>query len=322
MIEAVLVFLAALCVSWIVTYLLIPRLKRAGIIGKDMNKEGAPGIPEMGGIGVVAGFSAGVLLAIMLSTFDDGFAFNITYVLAALATIHAMAFIGIVDDLLSVPQAVKALLPLLAAVPLIAVKAAGSTSMMFPFIGVVDFGIFYILVLIPVGVAVASNLTNMLAGFNGLEAGLGAMIMFFMAAIALAQGNNEMVVLYIPMLGALLAFLWFNWYPAKVFPGDVGTLTVGAVLASGVIIGNLESAGALIMLLFVADFFIKLAKGFPQSFGEPKMGKLYPKGGEVQGLAPLIMKLKGGITEKKLVYALLGAQFVLSLVVFLLFVRL
>ncbi|MFA5411895.1 MAG: glycosyltransferase 4 family protein [Candidatus Micrarchaeia archaeon] len=310
----------SLLVTLALSHFLIPRLKRFGMVGKDVNKEGRPEVAEMGGIAIVAGFTAGVLLAIMLNTFN-GFEFNITYVLAALVTIHAMAFIGIVDDLLDIPQAVKAFLPLAAAVPLVAVSAAGSTAIAVPFLGEVDLGLFYIVLLIPVGVAVASNLTNMLAGFNGMEAGMGSIVMLFMAALAFLNGRVEMLVIFIPMLGALLGFLKGNWFPARVFPGDVGNLTIGAVLASGVIIGNMESAGALMLILYVADFFIKAYHRFPSSkwWGELKGGKLYPVEGKVRGFAQLIMRMSGGISERNLVLVFIGMQALVGLVVFFLY---
>ncbi len=312
------ILLFSVAVTAVLSEFLIPRLKRFGITGKDVNKEGRPEVAEMGGLAIVAGFTAGVLLAIMLNTFN-GLAFNITYVLAALVTIHAMGFIGIVDDLLDIPQAVKAFLPLAAAVPLVAVSAAGSTAINIPFFGIVDLGVVYIILLIPVGVAVASNLTNMLAGFNGMEAGMGSVIMLVMALLAFLHGSNEMLVLFIPMLGALLAFLLFNWYPAKAFPGDVGNLTIGVVVASGVIIGNMEGAGALILVLYVLDFFIKAYNKFPSSkwWGELKDGKLYPVEGKVRGLAQLLMKMSGGISERNLTLVFIGMQIIVGLAVFL-----
>lgn len=314
------ILLFSILVTAVLSQFLIPRLKRFGITGKDVNKEGRPEVAEMGGLAIVAGFTAGVLLAIMLNTFN-GLEFNITYVLAALVTIHAMGFIGVVDDLLDIPQAVKAFLPLAAAVPLVAVSAAGSTAIGIPFVGNVDLGLVYILVLIPIGVAVASNLTNMLAGFNGMEAGMGSVIMLVLALLAFLNGSNEMLVLFLPMLGALLAFLLFNWYPAKAFPGDVGNLTIGAVVASGVIIGNMEGAGALILVLYVMDFFIKAYNRFPSSkwWGELKNGKLYPVGGKVRGFAQLIMKIGGGISERNLTLAFIGLQIMVGLAVFLLY---
>ena len=94
------------------------RLKRFGFVGKDMHKAHHPEVAEMGGISIVVGFSAGILLAIMLSTFS-GLSFNIVFVLAGLLTIQTLAFIGILDDILDVPQWAKAFIPLLSAIPLI-----------------------------------------------------------------------------------------------------------------------------------------------------------------------------------------------------------
>ncbi len=308
-------------ITFFFTKILVPRLKQFDITGRDVNKPDKPEVAEMGGIAIVAGFTAGVLLAIFFNTFLD-FDFNLVYVMAALITVHSVAFIGIVDDLLDVPQYIKAFLPLFAAVPLVAVSAAGSTSIGIPFIGEVDLGIVYIVILIPVGVAVASNLSNMFAGFNGLEAGMGSVMFLAMSVLAFSHGSAEMAILFVPVLGALLAFLFFNWHPAKVFPGDVGNLTIGAVLASGVIIGNLETAGALLMIPYVVDFFIKAYRRFPSSkwWGEYRMGKLYALEGKARGLAQLAMKVFKGISEQNLVLFFIFAEIVIAAIVLLLFI--
>ena len=314
------IFLVSLAVSYGSSLVLVPRLRRFGFVGRDMHKEDSREVAEMGGLSIVIGFSAGILWAIVLSTFF-GLEFNIVFVLAGLITIHTLAFIGILDDILDIPQWAKAFIPLLSAIPLIAVKAAGSTSMMIPFFGVVDFGIIYIVLLIPLGVAVASNLTNMLAGFNGMEAGMGSAIFAAMIVIAAAYSRPEMLVFFIPMLGALLGFLPKNWYPARVFPGDVGTLTIGAVLATGVIIGNLESAGALILALYIIDFLIKLPNKFPKTFVEVKGGKLYSPE-KPRGLVDLVLRASHGMREQKLVLTMIGAQIAVGIIVVLLFVHL
>lgn len=295
------------------TNLLVPRLKRFGITGKDVNKPGEPEVAEMGGLAIVAGFSAGVMGAAFLQTFF-GFEFNLIYVLAALITVHTVGFIGIADDLLNLPQWLKALLPLFAAVPLVAVRAAGSTAMNLPFIGIVDLGVWYILVLIPLGIAVASNLTNMLAGFNGMETGMGSVMLIAMIALAFASGNTVMLVLFVPMLGALLGFLPYNAYPSKIFPGDVGNLTIGAVLAAGVIIGNAEGAGAILLVPYVIDFFIKLANRFPSSnwWGVYRDGKLFAPQDKIRGFAQLIMKLTNGIREQRLTLVFVAVEAVVA----------
>jgi len=317
MLEYLYLLLFSFAVSYGVTYFLIPRLRRAGLVGKDVNKPDKPEVAEMGGIGIVAGFTAGVLLAVLL---QPTFGFNLIFVLGALITIHSIAFIGIVDDLLDIPQWVKAFLPLFAAAPLVALSGAGSTALTIPFIGAIDLGLIYIFVLIPIGIAVASNLTNMLAGFNGLETGNGIIIFATMAILAFSHGAIEMLVLFIPMLGGLFAFLFFNKYPAKVFPGDVGNLTIGAALAAGVIVGNFETAGAILLVPYVVDFFIKLYNKFPSRewWGEFRDGKLYPVG-KVKGFAQLVMQKAGGISEKNLVMFFIFLEMMFGLVVLFLY---
>lgn len=309
-------------VTLILSHFLVPRLKRFGIIGKDVNKQGMPEVAEMGGIAIVAGFTAGLLLAIFFNTFN-GFEFNLVFILAAIIAILSVSFMGMVDDLLDMPQWLKALLPLFAAIPLVAVKAAGSTAMIIPFFGLVEFGDLYILLLIPIGIAVASNLTNMLAGFNGLEAGMGIVMFAVLGLIAMVNGSVELALISLAMLGALVAFMRLNWFPAKVFPGDVGNLTIGAALAAGVIIGNLESAGAILMVPFVADFFIKAWNRFPSSdwWGSYSDGKLYAPEGKVRGAAQLVMKIFNGMSEKNLVLYFIALEGVIGLIVLLLFLR-
>ena len=58
-------------------------------------------------------------------------------------------------------------------------------------------------------------------------------------------------------MGALLATSYYNWYPAKILVGDVGILTIGAIIVSAVIIGNYEAAGVILMIPYMVDFLIK-----------------------------------------------------------------
>ncbi|MFH1306193.1 MAG: hypothetical protein ABIH83_00865 [Candidatus Micrarchaeota archaeon] len=309
------VFFSALFSTAFFAFKIIPKLKIAKIVGEDMHKKGKPQVSEMGGISIVVGFIGAALVGIIMYTFF-GFVFELSGILAALLTVAIVAIIGIYDDLFNISQKVKAALPLAASVPLIAIAiAAGNNSISIPFFGLIDFGLFYPLLLIPVAVAVCSNLTNMLAGFNGLEAGLGIVIFAALSILAFLNGQIEMAVLCIAMLGALIGFIPFNWYPAKLFIGDVGAVSIGAALAAAVIFSNLKSAGAILMVLFVLDFLIKLLNGFPKTFAELKDGKLYPKKGEIRGLTDLILKMFGGLSERNLVVVLIGIQIIIAIIV-------
>lgn len=317
----VLIFLVSFLTTFLLTPWIIPKLKRAGITGRDVNKPDNPEIPEMGGFAVVFGLSAGLLLAIALSTFFGFFNedFQLKFILAAFATIMLMTLVGIFDDLFTMHQAVKAALPLFAALPLVAVKA-GETTMTIPFIGSIPFGIFYTLLLIPIGVAGASNVTNMLAGFNGLEAGMGAVACFSLGVIAVGIEEIEAAILLLSMCGALLAFLYYNRYPARVLIGDLGTLSIGAVIASSVILGNFEMAGVIVIIPYAIDFFMKARNGFPSRdwWGEQGWSKLVCRGNPV-GFCQWIMKATGGITEKSLVLILIGMESIFGVIAILLF---
>ena len=320
---------AALGASFVASFwavpVLIPRLRRAGIVGRDMHKVDRPEVPEMGGLAIVAGFGAGILLAIAMETFwPDLLSVNLTVLLAVLCTVLLTTLIGIADDLIGIRQGVKALLPLIAALPLVAVRI-GVSTMRIPLIGTVDFGPFYALVLVPLGVTGAANAVNMLAGFNGLEVGMGLMTLGSLAVIAASLGATTSLILLLAGIGALLGVLYYNWYPAKVFVGDVGTLSIGAVIAAAVIVGNFETAGAIVILPYALDFLLKAAHGFPSKGWWGKLGedgRLYcPDHGPV-GLCQAIMKLAGGIHERTLVLVLMGIEALCGILAILLFSRL
>ncbi|MFA6489904.1 MAG: hypothetical protein WCT52_04465 [Candidatus Micrarchaeia archaeon] len=317
------VFLCSAMITLFATPFLIRKLVASGMVGNDVNKEGKPAVAEMGGLGIVMGAVGALLFAIALRTFF-GYEFSLIEILAAMLTMMIISLIGTYDDLFDMRQDIKAVLPMVAALPLVAVSAAGSTAFSIPFLGTVDFGFFYIFLLIPLGITVASNLTNMFAGFNGMEAGMGAVIFAATAFLAFVNSSVEMALISAAMLGALLAFMRFNWYPAKIFTGDIGNLLIGAALASAVIIGNLESAGAILVIPYVIDFFIKAYNRFPSTkwWGELRNGKLYPLEGKSRGLAQLVMKLSNGISEQKLVLVFIAAEGLCALIVIFLYGRL
>jgi len=307
---------ASLLVTIVVVTLLIPRLHRARIVGKDMHKPGRPEVAEMGGLAIVAGTGVGISTALAMMSFFHVFQdASEVLLLAALATILLTALIGIVDDLLGMRQVVKAFLPAVAALPLVALRA-GHTSLVIPFVGRIDFWIFYPLFLVPAGVMVAANAVNMLAGFNGMEAGMGLVAMGSLAVIAASTHATTALVILLAGAGALLGVLFFNWYPAKILVGDVGTLSIGALIATAVIVGNFETAGVIVIIPYAIDFLFKAAHGFPTTewwgiLGED--GKLRcPSTGPV-GLCQFIMKITGGIKEWALTSVLMGVELIFGM---------
>ena len=95
-------------------------------------------------------------------------------------------------------------------------------------------------------ISAVSNSNNLTDGLDGLSAGLSAIIVFTLGVFAWTSGNiifsDYLNIMYIPrvgeitifiaaLLGSLVGFLWYNTYPATVFMGDTGSLTVGGLIA-------------------------------------------------------------------------------------------
>lgn len=312
--------------SFIITFLITPVLIRKmldrGLIGKDMNKLKPGPVAELGGISIILGVSLGVIVAIFISTYIGFLEFDLTILLASFITIILVGFIGIIDDLIGWKKGIRqwqhALFPLFAALPLMAVQA-GTDSLVLPFVGAVSLGIFYSLILVPLGITGASNAFNMLAGFNGLEAGLGVIIISTLTLIAFMTGYTEAVIIGVAIIAALLAFLKYNWFPAKVFGGDSLTLMIGASIATLSIIGNMEKIGISLIGLYWVELVFKAKHKFQsENFGIPqKDGTLKPdpRGGS---LTHFILGLRP-FTEKQLVITFLGLQLLISFIVFFLF---
>lgn len=319
------VAVAAFWVSLGCTRFLIPKLRAAGIVGRDVHKPGQPEVPEMGGLAFLAGFTAGVLLAIALEAFvPPTIPVDFTELLAVLAAVLLTGLVGILDDLLGMRQWVKAFLPVFAALPLVAIRA-GHSTMTIPFIGRLDFGIFYPLILVPLGITGAANAVNMLAGFNGLELGMGLVAMGALAAVAGVAKEATALVILLAGIGAGMGIFPFNWYPARIFIGDVGTLSIGAILAASCIVGNFETAGLLVIVPYALDFLVKAFHGFPSKGWAGELaedGRLRcPSHGPV-GLAQSVLKVTGGLSERVLVVVFMGIEAVFGgLAILLYFLR-
>jgi phospho-N-acetylmuramoyl-pentapeptide-transferase len=94
-------------------------------------------------------------------------------------------------------------------------------------IGAIAFGAIALFVIVA-----TSNGVNLTDGMDGLAGGTSVFAFLSFAFIAAARGYDWLVVFCAAMVGALLAFLWFNVHPAEVIMGDTGALAIGATLAS------------------------------------------------------------------------------------------
>jgi UDP-N-acetylglucosamine--dolichyl-phosphate N-acetylglucosaminephosphotransferase len=305
-----------------------------GIIGTDIMKKDKVPIADMGGPGVVVGFLSGVFFYIAMNILFPPRIHGLVYILASLNTILIITLIGVFDVLTSlmkqregigvfeklkrrgIPGWLYFFLPLPAAIPLVAVNA-GISKMTLPFLGRIELGIMYPLVLIPIAVICCSNATNFLAGFNGLEAGMGFVAHFFLGLYAYSNDQILASTIALVFSGSLLAFLKYNWYPAKVFPGDLN-YTIGAVYASVTVIGNLEKFAILCFLPWILEAFLKILSRFEaESYGILQTdGTVKPREEKVRSLTHLVMK-NGSFKEYHVTQILIFFELVVCVVAFM-----
>lgn len=238
----------------------IPKAERAGLVGKDMHKRNNPRIPEIGGLPVISGFLIGLFWYIGYLTFKPISSINPYPLLALIVSTMTAAIIGLVDDALGWKIGLriryKIMLTFFIAVPIMILNL-GNNTMHLPFYGPIHFGIVYPLLIIPLGIMGAANGFNMIAGFNGLEAGQGIIILSTITYFAAQNGHLELSLVSLIMIMALLAFLQFNLYPSRIFPGNILTYTIGGFIAIIAIMADIEKYAMILFIPYALQFFLK-----------------------------------------------------------------
>lgn len=321
-------------IAFLVTYLSVPVWQafthRTGLVGKDMNKLGEVKVSEMGGATVLAGFLAGSFYYLGLESFGFKAGVNTAAAFALLATVLIAALIGMVDDLLGwklgLKQWQKPLLTIPAAIPIILVNA-GRSAVDIPFFGYVDWGLVYPLILVPLGVVGAANAFNMLAGYNGLEAGMGVIILGTLGSIAWFKGEVWVGVVALIAAAALLAFLRYNWFPARLFPGDTLTYSIGALIGGVAIMGRLEKIGLLLFIPYFLDFLLPMRRRLKvEAFARvSEDGSLDPPYDQcydlTHGAIFVLKRVKKKVYERDVVCLLLGVELILAAVAWIWILR-
>lgn len=303
--------IVSIFVSFLTTFVSLPFwIKQAhlnGLSGKDMHKTDKRAVAEAGGITVLLGASLGILFYVAVNVFYFNNTDKLVYIFALLAVILISAMVGLIDDLLGwkkgLPKSIRLGIIFFAAVPLMVLNA-GTGKILLPFFGLVNFGIIYPLLLIPLGIIGATTTFNFLAGYNGLEAKQGILILSALGIITYIRGESWLSVIALIAIASLAAFYFFNKYPAKVFPGDVMTYSIGALIASIAILGNLEKVAIFFFIPYILEVILKLRGRLnKESFAKlNKDGSLEMPYDKVYGLEHLAIKILKEIKPNKKVY--------------------
>lgn len=315
-----------LLISAIVSLLFLPlwikKCKKTGLLWEDMNVYGFPKrVASSGGIIIVMSFVLGVLSYVAIKTFFIGGEENVTNIFAMLGVILIVSTIGLVDDLLGWKHGglgvwTRLVLVFFSSIPLIVINA-GVHEINLPLLGVTNLGIIYPLLLIPIGITGATVTYNFLQGMGGLASGQGMIVLIFLSFFAYLTGNSWLSLIGLIMTASLIVFYFFEKPNSKVFPGDIGTYSIGALIAIMAILGNFERIALIVFIPYIIETLLKLrGKLKKQSFGKPnKDGSLEMPYEKIYGLTHLgiyvLSKFKKKVYQRDVTYFIYIIQIIL-----------
>ena len=223
-------------------------LTAKGEVVHDYHKSDKPRIPRPAGPALVAGIVTAEIILFLLT-------WKIR-VIAILLTAVISFFIGFVDDKKVLPGWFKPVALIIAAIPLIVLGAHQShLNLEFGKVAIPLLYIPLILVIIPI----AGNTINSIDVLNGVASGFIIIAMFPLLVSIAIFGSNEVFVAALPLLFGTIALYKYHKFPSKIFPGDSGTLLMGAMYGAIAIAGNSEIIGVIAILPAVMNSFLFLA---------------------------------------------------------------
>lgn len=217
----------ALAIAFTITFLAIPVIIRVAAMKKiydipDERKIHQAPIPALGGLGIFAGFLFAVLL---IANFQDSR--TLQFYLAAAVVIFYM---GLKDDIIIISPVKKFIGQVLAAFIVIYYGDLKIESMQ-GFLGIYTLPESFSLLFTYLTAIVVMNSFNLIDGVDGLAGSMGMLSTAVFGAYFVLTGHMPEAILAFSMAGAVLAFLIFNFQPARIFMGDTGSLLIGLVNA-------------------------------------------------------------------------------------------
>lgn len=218
--NVVIAFIITLLLTLLITPLIIKLSKKFGVVDKPNDRKKHNGeIPLLGGLAIIIPVIIGLL-------YLQPIHYSLTAMILGAVIIIG---IGILDDIYNLRPLIKLVAQITAAIIVIS-SGLMIEKLTIPFFGSVDLGIFsyFITILWIVGI---TNAMNLIDGLDGLATGVAAIAMTSILIMAIGDGVTVVIYLSAIYLAALIGFLFFNFYPAKIFLGDTGSLFIGYSLA-------------------------------------------------------------------------------------------
>jgi len=248
-IAAVIISVIAFFVVYLTTPLLIKDLEKRNQTVKDYHRKGGAMVARPGGPSIIMG--------ILASEFTLLAFFPTNEIIAIIITTSIACVIGLIDDKKVMGGWFKPLALGVAAIPIILLGAYDS-NLAFPLFGDVKIPLLY-LAIIFVMIPVTGNTINSIDVLNGVASGFMIIASFSLTICLFIIQNYEIAIASLPLGFVSLAFYKYHKFPSKIFPGDSGALTFGAMYGTIAIVGGVEIVAAIALLPAVINSFLFLS---------------------------------------------------------------
>ena len=248
-IVAILISAVAFVTVYAITPSLITVLTKRKMVVKDYNKEVTTMVARPGGPSILAGILASELI---LYAF-----FPSTDVLAIMITTSLAFLVGFADDRKVLGGWFKPLALAASALPII-LLGAYHPHLAFPLFGSVKIPELYLGLIIFI-IPVMGNTINSIDVLNGVASGFMTIASFALTICLIILHNYDIALASLPLGFVSLAFYKYHKIPSKIFPGDSGALTLGAMYGALSIVGHVEIIAAIALLPAVINSFLFLS---------------------------------------------------------------
>jgi UDP-N-acetylglucosamine--dolichyl-phosphate N-acetylglucosaminephosphotransferase len=253
LIELIVPSVISCIVAFLVVFVTIPPLikflEKRNLSVKDVNKKGNILVVRPGGPSILAGIVASEIVLYAFLQMNE--------ILAILITTSAAFVIGYVDDRKVMGGWFKPVALAFAAIPIIAFGTY-DTNLAFPLFGTVQIPALY-LALIIFMIPITGNTINSIDVLNGVASGFMTIAGFSLSICLIIVQNYEIAMISLPLAFVSLAFYRYHKIPSRIFPGDSGALTLGAMYGAIAIVGGVEIIAAVALLPAVINSFLFLS---------------------------------------------------------------
>ncbi len=221
--EIILGISAAFIVTFIVLPIVIKVSKSIDLLDNpDQRKIHATGTPSLGGIAIFLGFSLAVLITIPLS--------DLSQIKFFLFGLMVMVFLGVRDDVANMTAKHKLVVQLFCA-SVVVYFSDIQLSGFYNIFGIGDLPTWFNIPFSIFVIVALTNSLNLIDGIDGLAGSVGILVLGFLGWFFLMTNQTAYAVICISLVGSLIAFLFYNWNPSKIFMGDTGSLSMGFVIS-------------------------------------------------------------------------------------------